>query len=104
MSETHFQKLADLADIAPGKSLKVSAGGKSILICNSADQIFAVANRCSHAEEPLECGRIRNGWISCPTHGARFDLETGAAMNPPAKDPIETFRVRIVDGAIEVEI
>jgi 3-phenylpropionate/trans-cinnamate dioxygenase ferredoxin subunit len=35
-------------------------------------------------------------------HGARFDLATGRAMNPPAKEPIATFQVRIVEDWIEV--
>jgi 3-phenylpropionate/trans-cinnamate dioxygenase ferredoxin subunit len=58
---------------------------------------------CSHAEEKLECGRIRNGWISCPAHGARFSLETGEAMNHPATLPIQTFPIRIVDEWVEVQ-
>ncbi len=104
MTETSYIAVASLEDVAPGKAVKVEAGGKSILICNSADQIFAVLNKCSHAEEPLECGRIRNGWISCPTHGARFDLETGEAMNPPAQRPIEIFPVRLVGNMIEIKV
>ncbi len=99
-----FVQVAKLADLGVGQALKVCVGGKSILICASAGQVFAVINRCSHAEEPLECGRIRNGWISCPAHGARFDLETGEALNSPAKDPIETFEVRIAGDAIEIAI
>ena len=82
----------------------MEAGGKSIVLAHSREQIFAVINRCSHAEEPLECGRVRNGWIACPVHGARFDLETGEVMNPPATFPIETFAVRVVGDVIEVEV
>ena len=104
MSEKTYVAVAGKDDVAPGGSLVVTVNGRSILLCNSKDRIFAVANKCSHADEPLECGRVRAGWISCPAHGARFDLATGRAMNPPAKDPIETFAVRIVGEAIEVEI
>lgn len=42
-----------------------------------------------------------NGWIACPIHGARFDLVSGKTMKPPAKRPIATYAVRIVDGWIE---
>jgi 3-phenylpropionate/trans-cinnamate dioxygenase ferredoxin component len=59
---------------------------------------------CSHAFETLECGRVRNGWISCPVHGARFDLETGAPMNPPATLPIEIYEVKVEDDAISVAV
>jgi 3-phenylpropionate/trans-cinnamate dioxygenase ferredoxin subunit len=47
---------------------------------------------------------MKNGWIACPVHGARFDLATGAAMNPPATMPIETFEVRIEGDTIEVSV
>lgn len=104
MSEKTYIAIARTEDVAPGQSLAVTIAGKSILLCNSNDRIFAVANKCSHAEEPLECGRVRAGWISCPAHGARFDLATGRAINPPAKEPIETFAVRTSGDVIEVEI
>jgi len=45
---------------------------------------------------------VRAGWIACPVHGARFDLETGRAMNPPAKAPIKVYEVRVVDDRIEI--
>jgi 3-phenylpropionate/trans-cinnamate dioxygenase ferredoxin component len=47
---------------------------------------------------------MKNGWISCPVHGARFDLETGAPMNPPAVMAIDTFAVRVVGDVVEVAV
>jgi 3-phenylpropionate/trans-cinnamate dioxygenase ferredoxin subunit len=45
---------------------------------------------------------MSRGWIACPAHGARFELATGRAMNAPAKQPIATFEVRVVEDWIEV--
>lgn len=99
-----FTRVALVSDVAPGTSKLVTVNGKEILLCNSKDKITAVINKCSHADEKLECGRIRNGWISCPVHGARFNLETGQAMNHPATLPIQTFPTRIVDDWVEVQV
>lgn len=104
MTQDNFVPVAAVADVPAGTVKKIEAGGLSILLCNSKDQIFAVINRCSHADEELACGRMKAGWIACPIHGARFSLETGEAMNPPAKDPIRTFPVRIVADMIEIAI
>jgi 3-phenylpropionate/trans-cinnamate dioxygenase ferredoxin subunit len=104
MSIPTFVAVAKSDDVPPGSVTEVQVGGESILLCHSDGRIFAIINRCSHAEEPLACGRVRYGWIACPAHGARFDLETGEAMNPPAKDPIKTFPVRVVDGMIEIAV
>jgi 3-phenylpropionate/trans-cinnamate dioxygenase ferredoxin subunit len=104
MTAQPFMPVARAEDIAPDTVKEVHVGDVSIILCNSDGRIFAIINRCSHAEEPLACGRVRYGWIACPAHGARFDLETGEAMNPPAKDPIKTFPVRVVDGMIEIAV
>lgn len=103
MTEKTFVPVAQLADVPPGAVKVVDVNGQSILLCNSKDKIFAVRNLCSHADETLECGKMKNGWIACPLHGARFDLETGRPMNPPATLPIQTFEIRIVGDAIEIE-
>ena len=97
-------RVARLEEVPNGTVRPVEAGGKSIILCHTKNQIFAVVNECSHANEKLECGRMRSGWISCPVHGARFDLATGEPMNPPATRPIQTFPTRVVDEWIEVAV
>lgn len=76
--------------------------GKRILVCNVAGQMFAISNICSHNDKPLERGRLGNGWIACPTHGARFELATGKPMCLPATQPIATYELRVVEDWIEV--
>ena len=96
--------LLEAAQIPAEKSRRVNHEDKKLLICHSGGQFFVIENRCSHAQEPLDCGRVRNGWVACPVHGARFDLATGAALNQPANDPIATFPSRVVDGWVEAEL
>ncbi|MET0270906.1 MAG: non-heme iron oxygenase ferredoxin subunit [Sphingomonas sp.] len=102
MDEQAFVAVAKTGEIAADTAKAVTIGGRSILICNHDGRFFAVENRCSHAEQPLECGRMRWGWIACPAHGARFDLETGEPLNPPATEPIATFPLRVAGDVIEV--
>jgi len=104
MSEKTFVAVAKVDDVPAGAKIVVTANGVELLLCHTADRIFAVRNMCSHAYETLECGRMRGGWISCPVHGARFDLETGNPMNPPATTPIDTYQVRVVGDMIEVAV
>ena len=104
MTEKTFHPAAKVDEVPPNTKKLVTLEGHEILLCNTKDRLFAVRNLCSHAYEPLDCGRMRSGWISCPVHGARFDLETGSAMNPPATMPIDTFEVRIVGDMIEVAV
>lgn len=104
MSEKSFVAVAKVDDVPAGSKKIVTANGIEILLCNSKDKVFAVRNLCSHAHEALDCGRMKGGWIACPVHGARFDLETGEPMNPPATIPIDTYEVRIAGDTIEVAV
>ncbi|MEO6091602.1 MAG: Rieske 2Fe-2S domain-containing protein [Novosphingobium sp.] len=104
MVEQNFVAVARLEELPAGSKKLVVAGGIEIVLCNSNDTIYAVRNLCSHAYEKLDCGRMKNGWISCPVHGARFDLETGEPINPPAVMPIETYNVRVSGDVIEVAV
>lgn len=104
MSDKIFTVVATLDEIPAGSKKLVDVGGVPVLLCHTADRIFAVRNECSHAHETLDCGRMKYGWISCPVHGARFDLETGEPLNPPATQPIQTYEVRIVGETIEVAV
>lgn len=104
MSEKNFVAVAKVDEIPAGGKKVVDIDGTEVIVCNTKDQFFAVRNLCSHAHETLECGRVRNGWISCPVHGARFDLETGEPKNPPATLPIDTFELRVVGDSIEVAV
>lgn len=102
MTEPTFTAVATTGEIAPETAKVIEVNGRSILVCHSDGRFFAVENLCSHAQEPLACGRLKRGWLSCPAHGARFDLETGEPLNPPATEPIATFAVRLIGDVIEV--
>jgi 3-phenylpropionate/trans-cinnamate dioxygenase ferredoxin subunit len=102
MTQSGYVAVAQRAELKPGRPLAVDLGGQTILLCAADDTVHAIENRCSHAEAPLDCGRIRLGWISCPAHGARFDLATGEALGLPASAPIRTYPVRIVGETIEL--
>lgn len=101
VSATYTQVLK-LSELPAGSKKAVEVDGKCVLVCNVNERLYAISNVCSHNEKPLERGRMGNGWIACPVHGARFDLATGAALNLPAKNPIATYPVRVVEDHIEV--
>lgn len=104
MSEKSFVAVAKLEDVPAGTKKLVVADGIEVVLCHTRDRLFAVRNLCSHAHERLDSGKMKNGWIACPVHGARFDLETGEAMNPPATMPVEIYEVRIDGETIEVAV
>ena len=102
MSEKEFVAVARDGDLMENGQKVVAVAGKSVLLCRSAGQIFAVENMCSHEFQPLQGGTLAHCILSCPLHGAEFDLKTGEPLGPPAFDPLLTFPIRVRDGMIEV--
>lgn len=101
---TEFSRFCKVEEIPPGTKKAAKINDTWVLVCHAKNRLFAVSNLCSHQAKPLLGGRVRNCAISCPVHGARFDLETGQALNLPATRPIATYELRVVDGWIEVQV
>ena len=101
MSE--FIPLISVADVPTNKTHALTVEGVDLLICNSNDDIVVVENRCSHQDQPLTNGRVRNGYIICPLHGMRYRLTDGEAVGQLTKLPIRVFNTRIECGVIEIE-
>ena len=104
MAEPEYVRVVMKCEIPHGKKKAFDIKGKPVLISNWKEQYYACSNICSHAEEKLEGGKAVNGWISCPMHGAKFDLATGRALALPAIKPIPVYDVRVVDDWIEVRV
>ena len=101
---TDFTRFCKLDEVPPGGKKALKINETWVLVCNVTDRLFAVSGICSHQFKPLFNGRVRNCKITCPVHGARFDLETGAALDLPATKPRAVYEVRVVDDWIEVKI
>jgi 3-phenylpropionate/trans-cinnamate dioxygenase ferredoxin subunit len=84
----------NLESLEEGKPIKVSVGNKDVCVARIGNEIFAVADICSHAEASLSEGEITGTKIECWLHGAEFDLRTGEALTPPAVAALETFNVK----------
>jgi 3-phenylpropionate/trans-cinnamate dioxygenase ferredoxin subunit len=105
LNDDGFVAIAAADAIAAGGSAAVAVGELSILIVNLGGAFHALENRCSHAASPLAGGRIKMGRISCPLHGAIFDLRTGAPLSAAiAPQAVRVFDARVVDGRIEVRL
>lgn len=97
------KRVCRLDELVQDGSRAFAIGGRSVLLCRTAEGVFAVENRCSHQLAPLEGGRLKGFHLFCRKHSARFDLRTGVP-NQLAKTPISTFPVSVVDGVIEVDV
>ena len=80
-------RIAPLDDLPDGRGVRVDALGHRIAVFRVGEAVYAMADRCSHAEASLAEGDIFDDEVECPRHGATFDLRTGAARTLPASKP-----------------
>ena len=80
----------------------VSVSGREILLVNVKGNIFAVENECPHQGAPLNAAVVKEGYISCPRHGYRFNLTDGRCADHPEFE-LKTFPVQLDGDDILVE-
>lgn len=96
--------VAQLADMGPTRRLVCRVAERDILLVRAGADVLAVDNRCTHLDQPLDQGRVMAGQITCPFHGACFDLRTGEAVSGPAVSPLRCYPARIQDGVVELKL
>ena len=93
------------SDTAEGKLTHISAGGKEIVVANVGGNYYAMGNICNHAGAELNEGEINGKELTCPWHGAKWDVTTGNLLWFPQKLKIEeTFKVYQENENLYVEI
>jgi 3-phenylpropionate/trans-cinnamate dioxygenase ferredoxin component len=95
--------VAPAESIPPGDYASVETSDGFVVVFNVGGEFFAVDDLCTHDGGGLAGGRVEDHQVICPRHGARFCLRTGAALTPPAYQPIRCYAARVVDGVVEVE-
>jgi 3-phenylpropionate/trans-cinnamate dioxygenase ferredoxin subunit len=101
---TDFVRVASTDEIEPGRALLVDVKGKQIALFNIDGEYFAIDNMCTHEEASLAEGEISGHEVTCPLHGAKFDIRTGEVLGPPAYDDVARYAVRVTGNDIEIDV
>jgi nitrite reductase/ring-hydroxylating ferredoxin subunit len=98
-----FAKVGKVSDIANGAKKAVVVNGKKIALFNVEGKFYATADDCNHRGGPLSEGAMQGTIVTCPWHGAKFDVTNGEAKGPPAHIKLETYPGKIVGDDIEID-
>ena len=99
-----FVTVATIDEIPPGRAKLVEVSGNEIALFNIAGTFHAIDNSCTHVGGPLCEGEINGVEVTCPWHGAVFDLSTGRALGPPAFEAVSRYEVRVEGSSVQIEI
>ena len=96
-------RVAKAADLPIGEARVVDAAGKPIALVNAEGTLYAVDNTCLHRGGPVGEGELDGTVLTCPWHGWRWDVKTGANTNNPAVK-LACHPVTVENGEVYVEI
>ena len=97
-------KVADKKNVPSGAGTCVEVNGKRIALFNVDDQFYAIDDECTHAGGTLSEGVVEGTKVTCPWHGAQFDIKTGEVLAAPAFDGVKSYPVKVEGEDIKIEI
>ncbi|CAN5441049.1 non-heme iron oxygenase ferredoxin subunit [soil metagenome] len=99
-------KVCEIKTLNSGDMLDFDHNDKKILITKIKNKIYATDRICTHAYADLSTGFLNedDNTVTCPLHMSRFNLESGAAENLPAEEPLKTYGTEVKDGWVYILI
>ena len=91
MSKNEFVEVAKVHEITNGKMKHVDVNGKEVLLANIDGRFYAMSDRCGHMNALLSMGNLKGNFVTCPFHGARFDVTNGKKLSEPILAPPENM-------------
>ena len=102
MSE-RWVEVAQTAEVKRGSMKRVRIEGHALLLANVDGRYYAVDDTCTHEDASLSSGSLKGELVKCPLHGSRFNVTTGAVLDDPAEEDLQTYGVQVEGDAIFVE-
>ncbi len=102
MGELH--KVTETSNLPPGTAMAIDVEGRRLALFNVDGTYYAIDDTCTHSGGPLSEGDVEGTEVSCPWHGACFNLTDGSVLTPPADEGVISYRVVVEGEDIKVEI
>jgi 3-phenylpropionate/trans-cinnamate dioxygenase ferredoxin subunit len=97
-------EIGALETLPRDRGIRVTIGEERIAMFRVGNDVYAIGDRCSHAEASLAEGEVFGTDVECPRHGSEFDMKTGHALSLPATKPVPTYPVSIEDGTVYLDL
>lgn len=97
-----YVKVCKIEELDEDRTKLYSVDGCEMLLIRQGNIVFAMENVCSHEQFSIGTGEVLDGELTCPRHGARFDITNGRAVSLPAVMGLKSYPVKVVDGSVLV--
>jgi 3-phenylpropionate/trans-cinnamate dioxygenase ferredoxin subunit len=91
-------------DLAVNEAVRFVVDGVPIAVVkDSAGDIFAIGDTCTHGDISLAEGFVEDDTLECWAHGSQFSLRTGKPLSLPAYEPVPVYQVELQDGGVLID-
>ena len=97
-------KVAKVKDCLAGSAIAVDVNTKRVAIFNVDGQYYAIDDECTHAGGSLSEGTVADHVVTCPWHGATFDITNGKVLSAPAYDKVNSYPVKVDGEDLKIEV
>jgi nitrite reductase/ring-hydroxylating ferredoxin subunit len=96
-------KVAETNEVPPGTAKAVDVEGRPVALFNIDGTYYAIDDTCTHRGGPLSDGAVEGTTVTCPWHGATYDVTTGNVLGPPASEGVAHYNIQVDGIDIKVE-
>jgi 3-phenylpropionate/trans-cinnamate dioxygenase ferredoxin component len=89
-------RVGDAKTIGGGRIRVFEVSGSKVAVANTGDHLYAFDETCTHEGCSLSTGKLEGTTVTCPCHGSRFDVASGAVVRGPATEPVRTHRAEVL--------
>jgi 3-phenylpropionate/trans-cinnamate dioxygenase ferredoxin subunit len=99
-----YVKVCQLSDVSAGSMFPFDMGENHLMIVNLEGTLYAVDRICTHETADLSTGFLTDSEVTCPLHLSRFDVTNGTVKNPPATRPLKTYKLKVEEMTVYVQL
>jgi nitrite reductase/ring-hydroxylating ferredoxin subunit len=87
-------RIGSATDVADGQMRVFDIAGTNVNVSNTGGRLYAFDDTCTHTGCSLAEGELDGTTVTCPCHGSRFDVTSGAVLHGPARLPVRSRTVQ----------
>jgi nitrite reductase/ring-hydroxylating ferredoxin subunit len=90
-------------DLEEGGMRAFDVQGTRIAVAHVNGAFHAFDDTCTHMGCSLAEGDLEETTVICPCHGSEFDVRSGAVLQGPAREPVDSYETRVESDNLEIK-
>jgi 3-phenylpropionate/trans-cinnamate dioxygenase ferredoxin subunit len=99
-----FEVVAAVGDIDDPGKLAVEIQDRIVILIKTGGKFYCIDDVCTHDGGSFDDGELCGTTISCPRHGATFDVCSGNALTMPATEATSAHEVKVEGDKVLVRL